>query len=174
MMKRFKTGSPYALAALLWACATPPAPAPEPVPEPPPPEPVVEVAPPPPVVVAPPPAKPKPKPKKRKEPTPAASAPVASALPPAAVPAAAASEPVPAPAASAEPAIKGPAWLSRCGSKRLEGGVILCDADSLIVKPSAGVKVFTRDPALAGKVGDGGEVVLRSGLPRRYRFFVVP
>ncbi|WP_341676572.1 hypothetical protein [Niveibacterium sp. SC-1] len=170
MMKRFKTGIPYALAALLWACATPPAPAPEPVPEPPAPEPVVEPAPPPPVVVAPPPkpAKPKAKKPKKTEPSAAASAPVASAPPAAAVPAAA-SEPV----ASAEPAIKGPAWLSRCGSKRLEGGVILCDSDSLIAQPSAAVKVFTRDPALAGKVS-GGEVVLRSGLPRRYRFFVVP
>ena len=83
-------------------------------------------------------------------------------------------EPIhPAPAARAAP-IKGPAWLARCVSKRMEGGVILCDADSLLVQPSASVKVYTREPALAGKIGNGGQIFLRTSLPRRYRFFVVP
>ena len=79
----------------------------------------------------------------------------------------------PAPVAKAAP-IKGPAWLARCVSKRVEGGVILCEADSLLVQPSASVKVYTREPALAGKIGNGGQIFLRASLPRRYRFFVVP
>ena len=69
--------------------------------------------------------------------------------------------------------IKGPAWLARCAAKRIEGGVILCDADSLLVQPSATVKVYTREPALAGKVASG-VIAFRANLPRRYRLFIVP
>jgi hypothetical protein len=75
---------------------------------------------------------------------------------------------------TAKPAIQGPAWLSRCAAKRVEGGVILCDVDTLIAQPSANVRVFTRDKALAGNVADGGAITYREGLPRRYRLFVVP
>ncbi|WP_417068665.1 hypothetical protein [Niveibacterium terrae] len=69
--------------------------------------------------------------------------------------------------------IKGPAWLARCASKSREGGVILCDADSLLVQPSPSVKVYTREAALAGKVASG-VIVLRANLPRRYRIYFVP
>jgi len=153
-------------ACLLTACETTPV-APPPAPEPPPPEPVVEASAPV-VTPPPPPAKPAKKPKKTaKKPQEAPKADTtaiestnldAVALAPKA----------------AEPAIKGPAWLSRCAAKRMEGGVILCDVDTLIAQPSANVRIFTRDKALAGSVADGGAISYREGLPRRYRLFVVP
>lgn len=72
-----------------------------------------------------------------------------------------------------EPRLPGPGWLSQCISRQMEGGVILCDADRLLATPSARVKVFTRDPAAAGRMS-GGSIQVRANLPRRYRFFVVP
>lgn len=72
-----------------------------------------------------------------------------------------------------EPPLQGPGWLSHCVSRQMQGGVILCDADKLLATPSARVKVFTRDPAAAGRMA-GGSIQVRSNLPRKYRFFVVP
>lgn len=69
--------------------------------------------------------------------------------------------------------LQGPGWLSHCVSRQMQGGVILCDADKLLATPSARVKVFTRDPAAAGRMA-GGSIQVRSNLPRKYRFFVVP
>ncbi|HPR05361.1 MAG TPA: hypothetical protein PLI17_01865 [Denitromonas sp.] len=71
------------------------------------------------------------------------------------------------------PKIAGPAWLAQCADVQSAGGAVRCDADSLLARPSATVQVFTRDPALAVK-GNGGDITLRPGLPRRYRFFVLP
>ncbi len=70
--------------------------------------------------------------------------------------------------------VKGPAWLAHCASARMEGGVVLCDVDSLIAQPSANVRVFTRNRALAGPVAEGASISYREGLPKRYRLFVVP
>ena len=72
-----------------------------------------------------------------------------------------------------EPPITGPAWLSKCINRQMEGGVIRCDADSLLTEPSAHVKVYTREPGAAGRTRTG-PIQLRSNLPRRFRFFVVP
>lgn len=92
----------------------------------------------------------------------------------------AAPEPKPAPApppptqpATPKAAIAGPAWLAKCADLQSAGGAVRCDANSLLARPSATVQVFTRDPALAVK-GNGGDITLRPGLPRRYRFFVLP
>jgi len=82
--------------------------------------------------------------------------------------------PTPAPAVKrappSSPAIPGPAWLKKCQSVQLAGGVVRCDADLLLAKPSPTVQVFTRDPKRAVE----GQIRLRSGLPRIYRFYVVP
>ncbi len=72
-----------------------------------------------------------------------------------------------------EPPVTGPAWLSQCINRQTEGGVIRCDADSLLTEPSAHVKVYTREPGAAGRTRTG-PIQLRSNLPRKYRFFVVP
>ena len=72
-----------------------------------------------------------------------------------------------------EPPVTGPAWLSQCINRQMEGGVIRCDADSLLSEPSAHVKVYTREPGAAGRTRTG-PIQLRSNLPRKYRFFVVP
>lgn len=159
-------------AMVVWAtgCVTPP---PAPIPEPPAPAPVVEAAP---VAEPPPPAPPKPvkpakpktKPKTKALPTEAA--PAAAASTPAATASAPVADPALAPPASA---IRGPAWLAGCVTRRMEGGVILCDADRLLAQPSARVRVMTRDAALAGNTA-GGPITHRAGLPRRYRLFVVP
>lgn len=79
---------------------------------------------------------------------------------------------VPAPAPAAVP-LAGPAWLSLCVNREMEGGVIRCDADQLLAQPSPQVKIFTREPAAAGH-GKAGSIQFRAGLPRKYRFFVVP
>ncbi|TVO68480.1 hypothetical protein [Denitromonas ohlonensis] len=95
-------------------------------------------------------------------------------------------KPLPAPAAdptppppkpvirsAPKPTIAGPAWLAKCADIQSAGGAVRCDADSLLARPSATVQVFTRDPALAVKASSG-DITLRPGLPRRYRFFVLP
>ncbi|MBB4013281.1 hypothetical protein [Niveibacterium umoris] len=160
-------------------CATP-EPPPPPAPEPPPaaaPAPISSVEP---VAPAPKPAPAKPaktKPKKGdkagdKVAEKAAEKPADVA----AVRSADAGEPVapPEPVAKAEPEIRGPAWLSKCATKRFDGGAILCDADALLASPSGTIKVYTRDPNLAGPVASGGRIEYRPGLPRRYRLFVLP
>lgn len=160
-----------AAVAALVGCATtpeppPPAPAPEPAPAP---APISSVAP---VVPAakPAPAKSKTKPKKGAE----KPADVAAARAADAATATPAEVPAPEPLAHAEPEIKGPAWLAKCASKRYEGGVIRCDADSLLANPSGNIKVYARDENLAGPVANGGRIEYRPGLPRRYRLFVFP
>ncbi|WP_374476286.1 hypothetical protein [Zoogloea sp.] len=75
--------------------------------------------------------------------------------------------------AAPEPPIVGPAWLYQCINRQMEGGVIRCDADRLLVEPSPKVKVYTREPGAAGRTR-GGVIQLRGNLPRKYRFFVVP
>lgn len=72
-----------------------------------------------------------------------------------------------------EPPFRGPAWLSLCISRQIEGGLIRCDANDLLTQPSPQVKVFTRDPAAAIRTATG-TIELRSNLPYKYRFFVVP
>lgn len=75
-----------------------------------------------------------------------------------------------APAApAAETPLNGPLWLTLCKQRQTEAGIIRCDADELLVRPSAQVKIFTRDPAATGR-----GIQLRKGLPSKYRFFVVP
>ncbi len=75
--------------------------------------------------------------------------------------------------APSEPPLVGPAWLSQCINRQTEGGVIRCDADRLLTEPSARVKVYTREPGAAGRTRTG-PIQLRSNLPRKFRFFVVP
>lgn len=72
-----------------------------------------------------------------------------------------------------ETPIIGPAWLSQCINRQTEGGVVRCDADRLLAEPSPKIKVYTRDPSAVVRTR-GGPVQLRSNLPRKYRFFVVP
>jgi len=167
------------MVAALWlgACATAPEPPP---PAPPQPEPAPVISSVEPVVPAakPAPAKPaKPKSKKaEKAEKDKAAAAAAAAGTTAVAPPKVESEAAlpPAPAAKPEPEIKGPAWLSRCVTKRYEGGAILCDADSLLANPSGNIKVYARDQNLAGPVANGGRIEYRPGLPRRYRLFVFP
>ena len=75
----------------------------------------------------------------------------------------------PRPAAPALPS-GSPAWLARCVGVQVAGGIVRCDADGLLAKPSATVQVFTRDPKRVVR----GQIALRAGLPRIYRFYVVP
>jgi hypothetical protein len=77
-------------------------------------------------------------------------------------------EEAPAPPAAEAP-LNGPLWLTLCKQRQTEAGIILCDSDELLVRPSAQVKIFTRDPAATGR-----GIQLRKGLPSKYRFFVVP
>ena len=72
-----------------------------------------------------------------------------------------------------EPPFRGPAWLSLCISRQTEAGLVRCDANDLITQPSPQVKVFTRDPAAATRTASGA-IQLRTNLPYKYRFFVVP
>ncbi len=84
--------------------------------------------------------------------------------------------PAPKPVPAARPApkpssrIPGPAWLSKCATAQMAGGVVRCDTDLLIAKPSPTVQVFTRDPARVV----AGKILLRKGLPHIYRLYVVP
>lgn len=78
-------------------------------------------------------------------------------------------EETPAPPAATEAPLNGPLWLTLCKQRQAEAGIIRCDADELLVRPSAQVKIFTRDPAAVGR-----GIQLRKGLPSKYRFFVVP
>lgn len=179
-----------ALLVLVAGCVTHrPAPEPAPVQSAP-----APVAPPPPAPAPPPPEPEPPKPKPVKPAKSKAAKKVENAAPratesapagahdlmlqtvPAAAPGDSVPQVAPVPAESAKPQapIKGPAWLSRCMSKRLEGGVILCDANSLLVPPRPGVKVFVSDRTLERTLSDGGQIKYRAGLPRLYRFFVVP
>ena len=72
-----------------------------------------------------------------------------------------------------EPPFRGPAWLSLCINRQTEAGLVRCDADDLLTQPSSQVKVFTRDPAAAIRSASG-TIQLRTNLPYKYRFFVVP
>ena len=82
--------------------------------------------------------------------------------------------PAPAPAPKAAPSppprLPGPAWLNKCAATQVAGGVVRCDTDLLLAKPSPTVQVFTRDPARVV----AGQITLRKGLPRVYRLYVVP
>jgi len=89
--------------------------------------------------------------------------------------------PAPAPAPEPKPAAKppeapkaapipGPAWLQKCQSVQFAGGVVRCDTNLLLAKPSPTVQVFTRDPARVV----AGQITLRKGLPYVYRLYVVP
>lgn len=78
-------------------------------------------------------------------------------------------EETPAPPPATEAPLNGPLWLTLCKQRQAEAGIIRCDADELLVRPSAQVKIFTRDPAATGR-----GIQLRKGLPNKYRFFVVP
>ncbi|WP_018604334.1 hypothetical protein [Uliginosibacterium gangwonense] len=81
------------------------------------------------------------------------------------------SKPQPVPALSSQILREFP-WLQRCAVRVEAGGAIQCDADTLLVQPSARVQVFVRDPRLVRT--EGGRIQLREGLPRLYRFFVFP
>ena len=72
-----------------------------------------------------------------------------------------------------EAPFRGPAWLSLCINRQTEAGLVRCDANDLITQPSPQVKVFTRDPAAAIRT-TSGTIQLRTNLPYKYRFFVVP
>lgn len=64
--------------------------------------------------------------------------------------------------------------MSACANRTQAGGAVQCDADTLLAVPSAKVRVYTRDPNLARPFPGGYVIQLREGLPRRYRFFVLP
>jgi hypothetical protein len=77
----------------------------------------------------------------------------------------------PAPAPMPAPvAIPGPAWLKKCLAVQVAGGIVRCDTDLLLAKPSPTVQVFTRDP----KRVVPGQITLRERLPHVYRLYVVP
>lgn len=76
--------------------------------------------------------------------------------------------------ASRPAAGSGPVWLAGCKTRVQSGNAIQCDADSLLVEPSATVRVYTREQTLARKLANGQEIQWREGLPRRYRFYVLP
>jgi len=78
--------------------------------------------------------------------------------------------PAPEPVETVPDNLPGPAWLKRCQSVQLAGGIVRCESDTLLAKPSPTVQVFTRDPKRVVE----GQIRLRAGLPRIYRFFVVP
>ncbi|MDP5239179.1 hypothetical protein Q9Q94_06545 [Uliginosibacterium sp. 31-16] len=149
------------------APAPPPAPAPAPAP-------VVDELPYPPL----PQAAPKPVPKPRPAPAPASKPGKVSAKParpadttealPASAPAPASTRRASAKAAPAN-APSGPDWLQYCSYRQQSGDAILCDANTLLAQPSAKVQVYVREPAL---VRD--RIILREGLPKLYRFFVLP
>ena len=91
-------------------------------------------------------------------------------------PAAEASAPAaakPPPRKPASPAPQGPAWLQYCSFRQQSPTGILCDANSLLAQPSAKVQVYVREAALVRDT-PGGRIQLREGLPRLYRFFVIP
>ena len=46
--------------------------------------------------------------------------------------------------------------------------------DTLLAHPSARVQVYVREPKLIRTYPDGLRIQLREGLPRLYRFYVVP
>lgn len=69
--------------------------------------------------------------------------------------------------------IEGPAWLQYCSERQQSPTGILCDANTLLTKPSAKVQVYVREAALARDT-PSGRILLREGLPRLYRFFVIP
>lgn len=103
-------------------------------------------------------------------PAPPAPKPATRTKPPAPEPARPVPAPAPRPAEPAPQAVPGPEWLKKCQSVQLAGGIVRCDADLLLAKPSPTVQVFTRDPERAVD----GQIRLRQGLPRVYRFYVVP
>lgn len=120
-------------------------------------EPATPAAPPP---VAPVKAQPNPAPKPAARPRPAPPEPARTAPAPV----------QPTPAGTAPTDVPGPAWLKRCRSVQVAGGIVRCDADALLAQPSPTVQVFTRDPERVV----AGQIRLRSGLPKVYRFYVVP
>jgi len=69
--------------------------------------------------------------------------------------------------------VKGPEWLQYCSSRQQSNDAILCDANTLLAHPSAKVQVYVREPALARDTPEG-KIMLREGLPKLYRFFVLP
>lgn len=149
----------------------------KPAPEPPaPPPPVVEEVPPPPPAPAPvvlkpapkpaPKAVPRAKPKTQKE-KPKLIEETATAESAVDIPARAA--PASAQEKKATPPVKGPEWLQYCIQRQQSSTGIQCDANSLLAEPSAKVRVYVREPSLVR-----GGIQLREGLPRLYRFFVIP
>lgn len=111
-------------------------------------------------VKAPPSPAPKPAPKPAARPRPAPPEPARTAPAPV----------QPTPAGTAPTDVPGPAWLTRCQSVQVAGGIVRCDADALLAQPSPTVQVFTRDPERVV----AGQIRLRTGLPKVYRFYVVP
>lgn len=162
---------PALAACSLFADKPEPAPVPTPAPAPAP-EPVIEPPPPPPPPPAPKPV-PKPKPKPAAKNTKAGAAPVAAE---GGEPEAAASAPKRSSGSTARKpaaAVNGPDWLQFCSYRQQSPTGILCDANTLLAQPSAKVQVYVREPSLARDT-PGGRIQLREGLPRLYRFFVIP
>lgn len=118
------------------------------------------------------PAKPTPQTAARGKATPPPAEPSA---PPAAADAGVATSAPPVAREASRPAPStGPVWLAGCKTRVQSGNAIQCDADSLLVEPSATVRVYTREQTLARKLANGLEIQWREGLPRRYRFYVLP
>lgn len=65
-------------------------------------------------------------------------------------------------------------WLESCQTRMAFGGAVQCDVDTLLAHPSARVQVYVREPKLIRTYPDGLRIQLREGLPRLYRFYVVP
>ena len=142
-----------------------PPPAPAPAPEPPP---VVEAPPPPPAPAPKPVAKPRPAAKPGK-----ATAGKAAAASTETSGAASSAAPNPKPAAKKTAPLNGPEWLQFCSIRQQSPTGVLCDANTLLAQPSAKVQVYVREPSLVRNT-PGGRIQLREGLPRLYRFFVIP
>ncbi|PLK50859.1 hypothetical protein [Uliginosibacterium sp. TH139] len=138
--------------------APPPAPAPQVIVEPPPP--------PPPPAPTKPVTKAKPAPKSSK----VSSKPSTPEAAPSAVAPATSAKAVTRKAAAP---IQGPDWLQYCSARQQSPTGILCDANTLLAQPSAKVQVYVREAALVRDT-PSGRIQLREGLPRLYRFFVIP
>lgn len=152
-------------ACSLFADKPEPAPAPPPAPEP---------APPPPPVVEPPPPAPKPVAKPRQPARPGKAAANKAGADSKSPTEATSAVPSPPRQAAKKPLPQqGPEWLQYCSARQQSPTGILCDANTLLAQPSAKVQVYVREAALARDT-PGGRIQLREGLPKLYRFFVIP
>lgn len=64
----------------------------------------------------------------------------------------------------------GPSWTKGCKAVQMQGAVLMCDADALLITPSDKVQVYVRSTA---DMPHEGRFIVRESLPMRYRFFLL-